>query len=129
MLEDTIKTKMVQGKSVRLLLYSIEECDRDNEDDFKEFYEIRISHNDEQDNFEIYAENYLKKEALLLFDEACVEAKKQHKAEQEKIERKRQDELPIDVAEKVTGKVFTFKDSYDKREFFRAWKRLVVEVK
>jgi len=129
MLEDVIKTKEICGKSVSLLLYSVDECDRDNEDGFKEFYEIRISHNDKEDNWETYAENYLKKEALLLFDDACKEAEKQHKHEQEQLEKVRQDKLPIEVKEKITGKVFSFNDSYDKREFFRAWKKLVVEIK
>lgn len=126
MLEDVIKTKDVNGKDVSLLYYTIE--DKTDDPYYNHYYEIRISHNDKYYNWETYAENYSKKEALLLFDEACVQAEKQYRQEQEQLERQRQDKLPIDVKEDLTGKVFSFKNSYHKREFFRAWKRLVVNV-
>ena len=121
---DVIKTKEVCGKSVNLFLYEIEDKTDDPQHDH--YYEIRISHNDKMNNWETYAENYLKREALLLFDDACKEAEKQYKHEQEQLEKVRQDKLPLEVKEKITGKVFSFNDSYDKREFFREWKRLDV---
>jgi len=77
---DLIKTKIVDGKSVSLLSYSIDKEDR-CEDNYKHFYEIRVSYNDEDDNWYTDTEVYLKKDALKIFDIVCKEIR------DEKLER------------------------------------------
>ena len=71
MLEDVLKTKNVEGKTVSLLLYNIDKIDRYYEDNRNHYYEIRISNNDKLDTFEIYAENYIKRESIKIFNQAC----------------------------------------------------------
>jgi len=115
MLEDVIKTKRIGKKSVSILLYSVDKEDRYScEGGHDHFYEIRISENDEADTFETYAENYIKKQAIKLFNKAC----KETQAELDK----------VGVFDSVTGKTFLFANQKDKKRFFNTWDKLVIDV-
>jgi hypothetical protein len=128
MLEDVIFTKKVHGKSVSILLYSIDKEDRHNEDNHNHFYEVRISENDRYDNFESYAEVYTKREAWKLFIKACKQVEIDVITEQAKEKRLAERLKPVNVLDSVTGKTFAFANHYDKEEFFNTWDRLVVDV-
>ena len=132
MLEDVIKTKEVCGKTVSILLYSVDKENREFEDNHRQYYEVRVSENDEQDNFYTDSEFYLKRDAVRTLNIVCKELEIEHIKELSRKEtnakRHEEDSKPINVLDSVTGKTFAFANSYDKREFFDIWDKLVVDV-
>jgi|15BtaG_2_1085339.scaffolds.fasta_scaffold17158_3 hypothetical protein len=131
MLDDVIKSVDVCGMTISLLLYSIEPEFRKYEDGHKHYYEIRISFNNKNDDWETFGDcyTYLKKDALKEFTLAKKQAKKY--AIEDAIREKELAEWskPISVLDTITGHTFSFANSYDKESFFRAWDKLVVSVK
>ena len=75
---DVIKTKIVDGKSVSILLYSIDKEDREIEDGHKQIYEVRVSLNDKLDNWYTDSEFYFKKDALRVFKLICKELQQEN---------------------------------------------------
>lgn len=73
MLEAVIKTREVCGKTVIILLYSIAKEDRGFEDSHNHYYEIRVSENDEHDNFYEDSYYYTKRSVLITFNQVCKE--------------------------------------------------------
>ena len=129
MLDDVIKSVDVCGMTISLLLYSIEPEFRKYEDGHKHYYEIRISFNNKNDDWETFSEVYYKDLALKEFTLAKKQAKKY--AIEDAIREKELAEWskPISVLDTITGHTFSFANSYDKESFFRAWDKLVVSVK
>lgn len=75
MLQDIIHTETVNGFYVSILLYSIDKNDREWFDNRNHYYDIRITYNDENDNFDdVFEFIYTKKEAFKLFKYAKEDA-------------------------------------------------------
>ena len=82
MLEDVIYSERICGYDVSILLYSVEKEYRDLWENRNHYYDIRISYNDEIDDFyDVYESIYTKKEAYKLFKSAKAIAKQQYSEE------------------------------------------------
>lgn len=71
---DVIKTKQVCGQIVSILLYEIDKCNREFEDNHNHYYEIRVSHGN---GFYTDSEYYTKRSAIFTFNQVCREIVKE----------------------------------------------------
>mgnify|MGYP003133525130 FL=1 len=79
MLQDVVYSERICGYDVSILLYSVEKEYRDLWENRNHYYDIRISYNDEIDDFyDVYESIYTKKEAYKLFKSAKELAKQQY---------------------------------------------------
>tara|TARA_R100001510_G_C7654538_1_gene213202 strand:- start:2053 stop:2319 length:267 start_codon:yes stop_codon:yes gene_type:complete len=84
MLQDIVRSETMHdsGYDVSILLYSIDKHDKQFFDNKNHYYEIRISFNDEYDDFyDIYELIYNKKKAFKLFKKAKIDANNIYKQE------------------------------------------------
>ena len=77
---DVILTKEVRGKTVSVLLYGV-----DKENKFSQkYYEVRVSYNDEWDNWYTDSEFYVKRDAVKVHGIVCKEIEAEYQAEIQK---------------------------------------------